>query len=362
MGVGVGVRVRRLLSFVAAASALTVVLSGCSLWHDGEKVVTQVQQGIVAHEVLMKLTDELRARNDVESAESSVVPIYMTAGVTVAVREGVPAQMIGEIATQVDEVLRGPDLQPFDREFSVQAGDAGIRQTSFDRTPVDYAAELAYWGEVQAAVGTGLILTLGADRAGVFQRIVSTQTDATVTAVAEHYDDIAAIAPPSGVATNWRLPGILGYADWLGPLPDRRVLAVLGTMARDTNLLDDSVQEAPPGVFVTLPVAGQTFGTRFFFVANFPGKTIDEEVTGALTLELARAVLEAGFPAFQLAVQSYGVDTFEDANMHVGECADVNPPTASDRKLVADLAAAGIALPDGAAGICLAFATPPSIP
>lgn len=349
---------RRLLGVAAVAVALAVGLSGCALWHDGEKVVTQVQQGIVAHEVLTKLTDELRARDDVESAESSVVPIYMTAGVTVAVREGVPAQTNGEIATRVDEVMRGADLQPFDREFSVQAGDAGIKQTSFDRTPVDYAAELAYWGEVQAAVGTGLTLTLGADRAGALQRIVSTQTDAAVAALAEHYDDIAAIAPPSGTATNWRLPGILGYADWLGPLPDRRVLAVLGTMARDTNLLDDSVQEEPPGVFVTLPVAGQTFGTRFYFVANFPGKAIDEDATRALTLELARAVVGAGFPAFQLAVQSYGDDTFEDANLHVGECAEVNPPTASDRKLVADLTAAGIALPDGAAGICLAFATP----
>ncbi|MBB5633336.1 hypothetical protein BKA04_001559 [Cryobacterium mesophilum] len=36
----------------------------------------------------------------------------------------------------------------------------------------------------------------------------------------------------------------------------------------------------------------------------------------------------------------------------------MNPPTASDHELVADLADAGIPLPDGAAGICLAFATP----
>ncbi len=349
---------RRLLSVAAAVAVLAVALSGCSLWHDGEKVVGQVQEGIVAHQVLTELTDELRALDGVESAESSVVPVYMTASVTVTLRDGVLAQAIGEIATRIDEVMRGKELQPFDREFSVEAGDAGIRQTSFDRTPVHYAAELAYWCEVQAAVGTGLTLTLGADRTGTFQRIVSTQKDATVATLAKRYEKVAAIAPPSGVATNWRLPGIFGYADWLGPLPDRRVLVVLATMARDTNLLDDSVQEEPPGVYANLAGEGQSFPPRFAFVANLPGRAIDEDVAWALTLELARALLDAGLPAFQLSVQSYGDDTVENATVHVGECAEVNPPTASDRKLVADLVAAGIALPDAAAGICIAFATP----
>lgn len=348
----------RILSVTATAAALAVVLSGCSLWQDGEKVVGQLQEGFVAHQVLTELTDELRALDDVETAESSVVPVFMTAGVTVVLRAGVPARTVGEIATRVDEVLRGPDLQPFEREFSVRAGEAGITQTSFDRSPVDYAAELAYWGLVQSAVGTGLTLTLGADRAGEFQRILSTGTDATVATLAENYDAVAAIALPSGTATNWRLPGILGFADWLGPLPDRRVLAVLGTMARHTNLLDDSVQEEPPGVYALLPGEGQSFPPRFAFVANFPGKTLDEDVTWALTRELARAVLDARFPAFQLAVQSYGDGSFADANFHVGECADLHPPTAADRKLVADLVADGIQLPGSAAGICIAFATP----
>jgi hypothetical protein len=342
----------------ALATAVVVVLSGCSLWHDGEKVVSQVQQGIVANNELAALTSELRARGDVESAESSVVPVSMSASVTVAMRPEANPAAIAEVTTRVDEVLRSDELQPFEREFTITAAGADIRQTAFDGAPVDYSAELDYWGAVRDAIGTDLDLTLGADRAGDFQRILSTHTDATVAAIADHYDVVAAIEAPANTETNWRLPGILGYADWLGPLPDREVLGVLATMANDTNLLDDSVQEEPPGVYAVLPGEGQSFPPRFAFVTNFPGKSIDEDASWALTLELARAVVAADLPAFQLAVQSYGVDAFEDANLHVGDCAEVNQPTADDRRLVADLAAAGIRLPEDAAGICIAFATP----
>lgn len=349
---------RRLLGVSATAAVLAVVLSGCSLWHDGEKVVGQVQEGIVAHQVLTELTDELREIDGVESAESSVVPVYRTASVTVALRVGAPARTIGEIATRVDEVMRGPDLQPFDREFSVQAGDSGIHQSSFESTPIDYAAELAYWGAIQSVVGTGLTLTLGADRAGALQRILSTQTDATVATLAEHYDGIAATVPPAGTATMWRLPGILGYADWLGPLPERSILSFMADMATVTNLLDDSVQETPPGFYTVLSDSRRSFPPRFALVANAPGTDVDADATWQLTLRMARGALATGLPAFQVAVQSYGDDSFSDANFHVGDCADVNPPTASDRQLVADLADAGIPLSDAAAGICLAFATP----
>ncbi|MBB5633335.1 hypothetical protein BKA04_001558 [Cryobacterium mesophilum] len=171
--------------------------------------------GLAANPVLTKLTDELNQRDDV--------------------------------ATRVDEAMRSAELEPFTREFSVQSGDAGIRQTSFERTPVDYAAELAYWGAIESVVGTGLTMTLGADRSGALQRILSTQTDATVATLAEHYDDIVATVPPAGAETMWRLPGIFGYADWLGPLPERSILSFMADRATVTDLLDDSVQEMPPG-------------------------------------------------------------------------------------------------------------------
>lgn len=187
---------RRVLGVVAMAAALAVVLSGCSLWQDGEKVVGQVQQGIAARQLLDELAGELRERDDVESVDSNVAPVYMTASVTVRLRAGAQAKAIGGVAIRVDEVLRSAELLPFKREFSLQAGDAGIHQTSFDRSPVDYAAELAYWGAIQSAVGTGLTLTLGADRSGAFQRILSTRTDATVATLAEHYDAVAGIDPP----------------------------------------------------------------------------------------------------------------------------------------------------------------------
>lgn len=349
---------RKLVGLTASVAVLTVALSGCSLWHDGEKVVGQVQQGIIANQVLTELTDELRQRDDVESADSSVVPIYMTASVTVQFRGGAAATALGDVATRIDEVMRSAELEPFKREFAVKAGDAGIRQINFDQASIDYSAELAYWGAIQSAVGTGLTLTLSADRSGALQRILSTRTDAAVATLAEHYDDIAAIAPPPGTPTTWRMPGILGYADWLGPLPERSILTLMGDMASVTNLLDDSVQEAPPGFYVVLSPGENAFPPRFAVVANAPGTEVDADATWQLTLRMARGAFATGLPAFQVAVQSYGDDSFSDANFHVGECADVNPPTASDRKLVADLTAAGIALPDGAAGICIAFATP----
>lgn len=349
---------RRVGGMVAIAVVTAVVLSGCSLWQDGEKVVGQVSEGIVAHQVLTELTDELRALDGVSSAESSVVPVYLTASVTVKLRKATPPSVIGGVATRIDEVLRSDELQPFKREFSVRAGEAGIHQTSFDGAPIDYPSEFAYWGAIQSTLGTGLTLTLAADRAGDFQRILSTGADATVAAIAENYDAIMAIEPPDAAETNWRLPGIMGYADWLGPLPEGSILTFMADMAGVTNLLDDSVQEMPPGFFVVLPQSGNSFPPRFAFVANTPGVDVDVAATWQLVLRMVRGALATGLPAFQVAVQSYGDDTFYGANIHVGECADLVPPTPADRKLVADLAADGIQLPEGAAGICITFATP----
>lgn len=349
---------RKVLGVVAMAAALAVVLSGCSLWQDGEKVVTQLQQGIAARQVLDEVTGELRARDDVESADSTVAPVYMTASVTVEFRDDAAASDVADAATRIDEALRSDELQPFTREFTVRAGDAGIHRTSFDGTPIDYTAELAYWDAVQSIIGAGLTLTLGADRAGELQRILSTGTDATVAALAEHYDDVAALEPPVAAKTMWRLPGVLGYADWLGPLPERSILTFMADMARVTNLLDDSVQEMPPGFSAVLPDADNSFPPRFAYVANTPGTDVDAAATWRLVLRMVRGALATGLPAFQIAIQSYGDDAVDEANLHVGECADLNPPTEADHKLVADLAAEGIPLPEGAAGICIAFASP----
>jgi hypothetical protein len=349
---------RRVLGVVAMAAALAVVLSGCSLWQDGEKVVGQVQQGIAARQLLDELAGELRERDDVESIDSNVAPVYMTASVTVRLRAGAQAKAIGDVAIRVDEVLRSAELQPFEREFSVQAGDAGIRQTSFDGAPVDYAAELAYWGAIQSAVGTGLTLTLGADRSGAFQRILSTRTDATVVAIADHYDAITALEPPDGTDTIWRLPGFAGHTDWLGTLPDTKILTFLATMAGFTNLLDDSVPELPPGVYMFMAGEGQHFPPQFTFVA--PETTTHEEVdtNWRFGLRMAREALATGLPALQIAIQTFGNELDEDSYIHLGECVELMPPSSADLKLVADLVASGVDIPITAAGHCIGFATP----
>ena len=59
---------REMVGVAAMAAAFAVVLSGCSLWQDGEKIVGQVREGIAARQVLQELADELRARDDVEHA------------------------------------------------------------------------------------------------------------------------------------------------------------------------------------------------------------------------------------------------------------------------------------------------------
>ncbi|HEY9499449.1 MAG TPA: hypothetical protein VIQ78_10540 [Terrimesophilobacter sp.] len=348
---------REMVGVAAMAAALAVVLSGCSLWQDGEKVVGQVREGIAARQVLQELADELRARDDVEAVDSNVAPVYMRAIVTVELRDTASASVIAEVTTRIDAALRSDELQPFTREFSVQAGDVGVRQTSFDGAPVDYAAELAYWGAVQSAIGTGIVLTLGPDRAGDFQRILSTETDATVAALAENYDAIVALEPPSAVETKWRLPGFAGYADWLGPVPEHGVLRVMADMAAVTNLLDDSVPEMPPG-FLVLLSDRNSFPPRFALVANMPGTQVDSAVTWPLVLRMARGALGAGLAEFQVGVQSWNGEDIESANFHVGECLELNPPTTADRKLVTALTADGIQLPADAAGICVTFASP----
>lgn len=356
-----GVRMRRLFGVTAAVAALAIALSGCSLVNDGPKVVTQVQEGFAAHELLTRLTDELRERGDILSADSSVVPVYMSAGVTVRMRGDAAATAIGEVATRIDDALRSPELEPFERQFSVEAGNASFKQTDFTQAPFDFAAELAYWDAVQRTIGPGITLTLGEGRDGSLQRILSTGKDSTVIAIAAHADALTAMVPPNSVETMWRLPGVAGYNDWLGPLPDVRVLTFLATMAGITNLLDDSVQEAPPGVYVNLPGPGVDSAPQFAFIAKEATTKEDSAATRQLGLKMARAALATGLPAFQVAIQTLGNELDEDARIHVGACAELNsmfPPSPADHKLVADLVAGGADLPDTAAGICMTFATP----
>ncbi|MCO5295106.1 MAG: hypothetical protein M9882_09425 [Homoserinimonas sp.] len=348
---------RRLLVAATLAVVAALSLSSCSLWKYGEKIVGQWQQGAAANEVLSELTESLRARDDVESAESSAVPITMSASVSVVMRPTATPAALGEVTALVDTALRGPKLQPFKREFTVSEGGVEIRQTDLDGDPVDYEAELAYWRAVLQEINADLELTLGADREGNFERIFSTHTDATVLAIAQHYDTVLAIEAPAGFETNWRLPGIYGYADWLGPLPQQGVLSVLAAMAGDSNLLDDSVQEKPPGVFVTLPGSGQDFPPRFTLVENAPGEPVDEAFAWTQTLTLTRAALAAQLPEFQIGVQAYKADSIKEAYLHFGECAEVSPPTPDDRELIADLASAGIPVPQDSAGICVTFSS-----
>jgi hypothetical protein len=125
---------RRVLGVVAMAAGLAVVLSGCSLWQDGEKVVGQVQQGIAARQLLDELTGELRERDDVESIDSNVAPVYMTASVTVRLRAGAQAKAIGGVAIRVDEVLRSAELLPSSASSPCRrATPASIRRPSIDR-------------------------------------------------------------------------------------------------------------------------------------------------------------------------------------------------------------------------------------
>lgn len=352
---------RQKMSAVAMLIALAVVLSGCSLVNDGRKIASEIQQSMAASASLSTLTDELRQRSDVVEASQSVIAVYMSASVTVVMTADAAPSAIADVSSRIDESMRGADLQPFKREFTVTAGEASIRQTDFTQAPFDFAAELAYWDAVKSAIGPGISLTLGAGRDGSLQRILSTGTDSAVIAIADHADALAALITPNGVETMWRLPGIFGYSDWLGPLPDPRILKFLAAMASVTNLLDDSVQESPPGVYVNVPGEGADFAPQFAFVANEPGMSVDAAATWQITLRFAREALATGLPALQVSVQSYGVDTADQASFHIGECTELNPmfpPSAADRKLVADLVAGGVSLPESAAGMCLTFATP----
>ena len=339
---------RRSFRVTAVAVALAVVLSGCSLVEDGGKIVTQLRESAAANTVLTALTTELRSRDDVESAELTLVPVTMSAGITAVLRRDATASGIADVVTRIDEALRSDELTPFERQFSVKVGDSSIRQTDFAQQPFDFAAELAYWNSVQRAIGPGITLTLGEGRDGSLQRILSTGKDSTVVVIADHADALAAITPPNGAETMWRFPGIYGYSDWLGPLPDRRILKFLAAMASVTNLLDDSVQEAPPGVYVNLPGDGGKHAPQFAFVANAPDVAVDAASTWKITLRFVREALATGLPALQIGVQSYGDGTADQASFHIGECTDVNPATPGDRKLVADLVASGVSLPDTA--------------
>ncbi|HRN29151.1 MAG TPA: hypothetical protein PK781_06945 [Terrimesophilobacter sp.] len=346
---------RRFLRTTALMVALALTVAGCTLWEDGENVVGQLREGFAAHAVLAELVDELRELEDVESAEAGVNQIHRTAGATVTLHSTAPAEVIADVATRVDGALQRVELQPYKREFTVRAGEASIQQSSFDLAPVDYAAELAYWHVIQSAIGPDITLNLGNDRRGSFQRILSTEVDGTVAMIAEHYDAFAAIPSPGSTETMWRLPGIVGFGDWLGPLPERSILTLMADMATVTNLLDDSVPEMPPGFTVGLSDSPSSFPPRFMLVGNMPGTEMDAAATWPLVLRMVRGAFETGLAEFQVGFQSWHGEIVESANFHVGDCADAHPPTQVDRKFVGDLAADGILLPENAAGICTAF-------
>lgn len=351
---------RRLLVAAVLAVVTALTLSSCSLWKDGEKIVGQWQQGAAANEVLSELTESLRARDDVESAEASAVPITMSASVSVVMRPTATPAAMGEVTVQVDTALRGPKLQPFKREFVVSSDDAEIRQLDFAQAPIDYTAELEYWGAVRSAVGPGLTLSLGPGRGGSLLRLLSTQSAATVVAIADNFAAITALAPPTGTDTLWQIPGVGGYQDARGSLPDIRSLRFLAKMSTLTNLLDDANYEPMEGVAVGVPQSA-TDAPAFQLVMIPPQNEKEAAANRKLRLAMVETALDTGLPAFQVFAISLDDSLGGGAHLYRGGCKEVYPTiSAGDRELVTELAATGADLTDVAPGICITFSTPNS--
>ena len=319
-----------------------------------------MQQGAAANEVLSELTESLRARDDVESAESSVVPVTMSASVSVVLRSTATPTAMGEVTVQVDTALRGPKLQPFKRAFAVRSDDAEIRQSDFAQPPIDYAAELEYWSAVRSAVGPGLTLALSPGRSGSLLRLLSTQSAATVVAIADNFAAITALAPPAGTDTLWQIPGVGGYQDARGSLPDIRSLRFLATMSTLTNLLDDTSYEPMEGVAVGVPRSSADAPT-FQLVMVPPQSEKEAAANRKLRLAMVETALDTGLPALQVFAISLDDDLGGGAHLYRGGCTDVYPViSASDRELVTELAATGADLTGVAPGICITFNTPNS--
>lgn len=179
-----------------------------------------------------------------------------------------------------------------------------------------------------------------------------------VVTLARNPEALDSIGVPGTAPTRWRLPGVAGYTDQLGTLPDARVLTVLAEMASVTNLLDESVAETPPGAYVMLRDIRDSSPPRFVVIANAPGEARDDTAARSLALRMARAALAAGIPAFQLSVTSWDGEMILDARFHVGECTETIPASAADRRLLADLQTDGLLLQDATPGACITWATP----
>ena len=346
------VRMPRVARATAVAAVSALLLTGCAVWESAEGAVTDVYQGVVAHQELNKLTDELRLRNDVVSAESTVTPVEKTASVSVELIATASANALAEVAARVDAVLRSDALTPFERQFSVRAGESRIHHASFGDAPVDFAAEIAHWNELQALVGAELSLELDKNAVGVVVRVFSTRTDATVSAILQNYDAIETLGLVNGAGSQWRLPGVAGNVDGFGPLPDPRILSLLADVSEMTNLLDASLDEEPPGFVASL---SDGFPPGFSVVANAPGTAVDSVAIDQLMIRVVQGAIATGMPTFRISVQTFSADSVDTASFYVGQCEKTVPPTLADEELFDAIAAAGVVLPTGAAGGCLAF-------
>lgn len=348
---------------LVASAVVTLSLAGCSLWHDGEDVVGQLREGINAHNVLVELAESLRERPEVASVETSLIPIDRTVGVTIRMAPHASAAASAEVALLADAALRSEALAPYARTLDVSAPSghdeptmtAAIRLTDFDAKPLDFLAEFSYWQELRALVGSPLDLRIESDRAGALRRILSTHVDATVASLAYNAEAIRAVAQPSPIETAWRFPGLLGYAEWAGPLPDDRLLLVLADMQKVTNLLDDSGPEAPPGIYLIVSSADPR-PPHFGVVASAPGIVPDADTVHELTLALVRAAEAAGLSAYSIGIDD--VTAPRPTQLHRGDCLDAFPPSSEELRSLDRLIAEGVDVPRMSAGVCLAFATP----
>lgn len=355
---------RRILGVTAAVIALAVALSGCTLVSDGGLVLNDLRRGVAAQERLDTLAESLRKRDDVVTVEAGADAVYQTASVTVKMREDAAPGAIAEVATLVDEAMRGVELQPMKREFDMKAGGVSIRQSDFTQGPIDYGIELEYWGLAESAIGANLVLVLETDADGRFSRVFVSGDSATVSALSSNYKEFVALAPPNATDTAWVLPGLNGAV----ASPDHRILRFLANMASVTNLNHDGTLAeyipgtapitAPPAVIVFVGDRKRNTGPMFVLYTSDGVLIPNRADVWPLALATAKEALATGIANVRLQISLDWGDGADYAQAHIGECTELIPPSPADRKLVAELIASGVGITDDAAGMCLAFANP----
>jgi len=330
---------KRSLAFIP----LVLLLAGCGLVDDPAQVGGSLIDKVAIESSLGATADRLRAIDGVMSVDTrvDVAADYTYQVVLEAVADGLEETAAHEVVTIISEGLADDVFEKQQVWANVQTGERSfLSLTRFGLDPSDISRDVAYWFDVQEAVGgeASLVINSTDDReAGDPAASVTTPTDVRVD-----WDVLASIENDD--ESYWAVGALWG----VGPFPSPDVGGYLDVVA-DALPPSDEVDYYEP--YYASWREGRLYldvNAREEFGEDPGGSPEFAAVVSALEKQA-----ELGVPLAWIGFHASNSSTYSGGTVQLMDCAKPAVPAAGDERLLAALLSSGAVLPAGAtAGSC----------